>query len=229
MAAFDQERGCLVARLVYDGPAHGGKTTNLQTICELVPAERRSEVYTPGAMKGRTMFFDWLELEAPRSVKTPLRYQLITVPGQRQRNYRRRPLVEMADVVVFVCDCSPERLAESTYTFGRLETFLARRGGTVPLIVQANKQDVDGALLPEEVREVLGLGADVPIVPSVAAGGVGVRETLTLAMKAGLQVIQRDQRAKRIRRMAANAADADALFNTMLDLEERMAGQNSDV
>ena len=66
-----------------------------------------ARLYTPAELKGRTMFFDWLEVDGPPQGQAEIKFQLITVPGQVQRNYRRRPLVEMADVVVFVCDCTP--------------------------------------------------------------------------------------------------------------------------
>jgi hypothetical protein len=63
MPNFDAIRRRLVTRLVYDGPAFAGKTTNVHAICRAFPVQRRTEVYTPGALRGRTMFFDWLELE----------------------------------------------------------------------------------------------------------------------------------------------------------------------
>jgi hypothetical protein len=67
MASFDAARGCYVVRVVYDGPGLAGKTTNLAKICEIVPATRRSEMVTPAALKGRTMFFDWLEVDGVRN------------------------------------------------------------------------------------------------------------------------------------------------------------------
>ena len=74
---------------------------------------------TPAALKGRTMFFDWLEVDGPRRAPAPLKLQLISVPGQIERNYRRRPLVQMADVVVFVCDSSPDKIPETLRAFAR--------------------------------------------------------------------------------------------------------------
>ena len=127
MASFDAARGCYVVRVVYDGPGLAGKTTNLQKICEIVPATRRSEMVTPAALKGRTMFFDWLEVDGPRRAPAPLKLQLISVPGQIERNYRRRPLVEMADVVVFVCDSSPDKIPETMRAFARLRASIKRR------------------------------------------------------------------------------------------------------
>src|SRR5215471_20020688 len=133
MASFDSERNCHVVRVVYDGPGFAGKTTNLKRICDLVPTSHRSEMVTPAELKGRTMFFDWLEIKGPRHTGVDVRFQLITVPGQEQRNYRRRPLVEVADVVVFVADSTTEHLAETQRTFARLRASMKRRTTKVPL------------------------------------------------------------------------------------------------
>src|SRR4028118_139966 len=100
MPSFDLARGCIVMKIVYDGPALAGKTTNLQKLCSMFPIERRSELFTPGALKGRTMFFDWLEIDGGKKGRHAYRFQLLTVPGQTQRSYRRRPLLQMADAVV---------------------------------------------------------------------------------------------------------------------------------
>ena len=123
MASYDPIRGCYVVRVVYDGPGYAGKTTNLERVCDLVPVSRRSEMYTPASLKGRTMFFDWLEIDGPTQGGQSLKFQLITVPGQIERNYRRKPLIEMADVVVFVCDSSPANVPDTIRTFARLRTY----------------------------------------------------------------------------------------------------------
>jgi len=120
MASFDTERQCHVVRIVYDGPGFAGKTTNLKRVHEIIPPGRRSEIVTPAELKGRTMFFDWLEIEGPKHDGVGLYFQLITVPGQIERNYRRRPLVAMADVIVFVCDSSPAAIPDTQRTFARL-------------------------------------------------------------------------------------------------------------
>ena len=127
MASFDSERKCHVVRIVYDGPGFAGKTTNLRRVHEIIPPSRRSDIVTPAELKGRTMFFDWLEIEGPKSSGVGLRFQLITVPGQIERNYRRRPLVAMADVVVFVCDSSPAAIPDTQRTWARLRNSIKRR------------------------------------------------------------------------------------------------------
>ncbi len=217
MASFDAERGAYVVRIVYDGPGMAGKTTNLKRICELVPAERRSEMVTPAELKGRTMFFDWLEVEGPQKADTSLRLQLITVPGQLERNYRRRPLVEMADVVVFVGDVTPQGLPDTLRTFARLKISMRQRSTPVPLIVQANKQDVDGALSPDRLRRRLKLSSGTPVISAAAVSGKGVRETLAQATRLGVGTVGNDEA---LQPLARAFADADALFDHVLTFED---------
>jgi hypothetical protein len=134
MPSFDSARNCHIVRIVYDGPGIAGKTTNLQRICDVIPSSRRSEMYTPAELKGRTMFFDWLEIDGPAQGGQALKFQLITVPGQVQRAYRRKPLIEMADVVTFVCDSSPTAIPETMRTFSRLRALMRRvTGETISL------------------------------------------------------------------------------------------------
>ncbi|MEZ4373896.1 MAG: ADP-ribosylation factor-like protein [Polyangiaceae bacterium] len=224
MPTFDAEQGCHIVRIVYDGPGFAGKTTNLQQVCALLPATKRSELYTPAELKGRTMFFDWMEVKGPPITSVEVKFHLITVPGQIERNYRRRPLVEMADVVVFVCDCMPESLPDSMRTFARLRGSIKRRGTPVPVIVQANKQDAPGAMEPHKVRKKLRLSDEVPIIAAEAHKGEGVRETLARAMRIGLQALAAEPGMA-----PAELTNADALFDHVLTFEDTPDEQQMDV
>lgn len=216
MASFDSQRGCYVVRVVYDGPGMAGKTTNLKQICELISTHRRSELYTPAELKGRTMFFDWLEVDAPPVAGKPTKFQLITVPGQAQRNYRRRPLVEMADVVVFVCDSSPAQIPDTMRTFARLRASMKKRKRPLPLVVQTNKQDVEGAYEPERLRRRLRLDADVPFISATAVSRLGVKETLVTSIRLGLLALAKDE----VVPLEAAYQSADALFDHALTFED---------
>ena len=216
MASFDSERKCHVVRIVYDGPGFAGKTTNLKRVHEIIPPTRRSEIVTPAELKGRTMFFDWLEIEGPKHGGIGLRFQLITVPGQIERNYRRRPLVAMADVVVFVCDSSPNAIPDTQRTFARLRASIKRRTEPVSLIVQANKQDVAGALEPPALRRKLRLDGSVPMIPANAAKGEGVKATLNEAMRVGVRSLKGGD----ISPLVAEFASADNLFDHVLTFED---------
>jgi signal recognition particle receptor subunit beta len=215
MASFDSERKCHVVRVVYDGPGFAGKTTNLKRVHEIIPPSRRSEIITPAELKGRTMFFDWLEIEGPRHGGIGLRFQLITVPGQIERNYRRRPLVAMADVVVFVCDSSPAAIPDTQRTFARLRSSIKRRTEPVSLIVQANKQDVEGALAPAVLRRKLRLDPSVPMISANAAKGDGVKATLNEAMRVGVRALKGD-----VGPLVAEFANPDVLFDHVLTFED---------
>lgn len=216
MASFDSDRNCYVVRIVYDGPGMAGKTTNLKQICRLVPERERSEMVTPAELKGRTMFFDWMEISGPRELGFSLKFQLITVPGQAQRNYRRRPLVEMADVVVFVCDSTPAQLPDSLRVFARLRALMRRRAIPLPLVVQANKQDLDGALAPPRVRKRLRLKGEVPVLAAAANAGRGVSETLSTAVRLGIEAIDDDA----VEPLLQAFQNADNLFDHVLAFED---------
>jgi len=217
MASFDSERGCYVVRIVYDGPGMAGKTTNLQKICDFVPSTRRSEMVTPAELKGRTMFFDWLEVDGPRKAPVALKLQLISVPGQIERNYRRRPLVEAADVLVFVCDATPKALPDSMRAFARLRGTLKRVKRVIPIVVQVNKQDIKGSLPPDGLRKRLKLGGGVPVVAASASIGLGVKETLAMATRHALQVLGH----RALEPLVAELANPDALFDHVLTFEDK--------
>jgi signal recognition particle receptor subunit beta len=217
MASFDSGRGCYVVHVVYDGPGMAGKTTNLQKICEFVPATRRGELVTPAQLKGRTMFFDWLEVDGPRKSPAPLKLQLVSVPGQIERNYRRRPLVQMADVVVFVCDASPSQIPDTLRAFARLRGTLKQRQKAIPVVVQVNKQDVPGALDPETMGKKLKLAEGTSVLPASASRGVGVRETLAVATRHALQVLGR----RELEPLLAELANPDSLFDHVLTFEDK--------
>lgn len=220
MPIFDPILRSLIARIVYDGPAFCGKTTNVKRICDAFPVQKRSEVYTPGALKGRTMFFDWLELDVGRVGQLPFRCQILSVPGQRARSYRRRPLIHSADAVVFVGDSRPDQIEETRRCFALMRRYLRERGEVVPFLVQANKQDAPDALPPEDLARVLRLGPDVPAFAAVASDGEGVRETFNAAVRAAVGYAKRRVNEAGIGAISGQAQDADALFEAMLELED---------
>jgi signal recognition particle receptor subunit beta len=227
--AFDLERSCVVVRIVYDGPAFAGKTTNLARLCELFPVERRSELYTPGALKGRTMFFDWMEIDGGRKGRHAYRFQLLTVPGQAARSYRRRPLLRMADAVVFVCDASPSQLAETRRSFSQLKARIRERGAEgVPLVVQVNKQDAEGAHSAKEMARLLRLDPSIPVVSAVARAGQGVRETILTVVREAVQKVNRQLAEHDVETFGDTPGNADDLFMQMLELEDTSEDDEAD-
>jgi hypothetical protein len=168
------------------------------------------------------MFFDWLEVSLGKVGAIPFRCQILSVPGQRARSYRRRPLIHSADAIVFVGDSRPDQLEETRRCFALMRRYLRERGEPVPFIVQANKQDAEGALGPEDLAEHLRLLPDIPTFPAVASTGEGVRETFNAAVRAALSYTKQRVGAGGIGAISGQAQGADGLFEALLELEDKI-------
>lgn len=222
MPTFDPLTRRLVVRVVYDGPGTAGKTTNVQQICRLFPVSKRSELYTPGALKGRTMFFDWLEVDLATKGKIPVRVQILTVTGQESRSYRRRPLLKSADAVVFVCDSRPEHLDYNRQRLLLLQRYLREQRSPAPYLIQANKQDLAGALSAEELLAGLRWKQVVPVVAAVASQSIGITETFQQASRAAARHAQSIITERGLSSVAGTPETADSVLDDMLALEDQV-------
>jgi hypothetical protein len=119
-------------------------------------------------------------------------------------------------VVVFVADASEAGINDTQRTFARLRVSMRRRSTPLPLVVQANKQDVEGALTVPELRQKLRLPDDVPFVRATANQGKGVKPTLTLAMRLGVESIETEE----VQPLLPQLANADTLFDHVLAFED---------
>jgi signal recognition particle receptor subunit beta len=184
MAVLDSSENEIVIRVVYDGPPESGKTTSLRALAgSLVQT-----VVTPGEdPTGRTLWFDWMEYVGGRFEGSRIRCQIVSVPGQRELDARRRRLLSGADAVVSVVDTTPPGLARSAQYVRELRAAIA--GSTVGVVLQANKRDVADAIELEEVRVALG-GPTVGLVESVAADGTGIREAFVYAVRLALDRVR---------------------------------------
>lgn len=192
MPLYDATENRVIVRIVYDGPPEAGKTTNVLAMRDYFTLRRRGEFISPGTAEGeRTRFFDWMHLEGGLVNGIPVRCHLLTVPGQTARRGRREFLLELADVVVFVADCSPEGIEHSAELLVDLAEWSRSRSPEVPVIVQGNKQDLEGAEDPEAFVRRAVPGWDPPVVAASAAESAGVRETATVAMRAAADLAQR--------------------------------------
>lgn len=174
---FDPVEQRLCVRIVYDGAGGAGKTTNLKALAGLLPSQNASEVFSPGELEGRTLYFDWLQVMAGVICGYPLLCQVISVPGQTVMTPRRRHLLSTADVVVLVCDSDPVGVERAREGLARVAEVTAG----LPLVVQANKQDHVNALSGESV--LAALGCEAGVVEAIATDGVGVVDTFVDAVR----------------------------------------------
>ena len=85
------------------------------------------------------------------------------------------------------------------------------------MVVQVNKQDVEGALDPERMAKKLKLAEGTSVLPACASTGVGVKETLALATRHALQLLGR----RDLEPLLAELQNPDALFDHVLTFEDK--------
>lgn len=170
----------ILCKIVYYGPARSGKTTNLQWVHRSIPDGERGDMVSLATENERTLFFDFLPLDLGQISGFRTRFQLYTVPGQVYYNATRRLVLRGADGVVFVADSEPSRQRDNVDSLRNLQENLLENDfdiRTLPLVLQYNKQDLEGARPTAELDEELNF-RDVPAHGASAIRGDGVIDTL---------------------------------------------------
>jgi len=212
VAFFDLRDQRICVRVVYDGVSNAGKTTNLEQLSALFASQRATELYAPGEVNGRTLYFDWLQIVAGVMCGFPLTCQVLSVPGQVVLTPRRRHLLATADLVVYVCDSGASETAAAARALRTLVEVRAERGGDLPVVVQANKQDQPDAIGGRELTLALGL-SDSPVVEAIAKDGVGVVDTFVTAVRTISRTIQARASRGRVRIPVERATGHRALLD----------------
>jgi mutual gliding-motility protein MglA len=170
----------LTVKLVYYGPALSGKTTNLQSIHELVSSESRGRLMTLETKDDRTLFFDLLPLTLQAGRGVQVRIKLFTVPGQVIHNATRRLVLSGADGVAFIADSQRAETKSNAAAFVNLRQNLVDNGldaAKMPLVIQFNKRDMPDIRTDAEIDEMARKGKE-PVFKAMALRGQGVLETL---------------------------------------------------
>jgi mutual gliding-motility protein MglA len=176
MVQFENKYRQIKVKIVYYGPALGGKTTCLQHVHRVTDPQRRSRLYSLNTASDRTLFFDLLSLNLGRIRGYRLAIQLYTVPGQVQYNATRRAVLAGADGVVFVADSQRNQHEANLQSFANLKENLEANGidpMSQPLVLQYNKRDLANLVSIEELEHSLN-SVEQPSFPTVAITGDGV-------------------------------------------------------
>jgi signal recognition particle receptor subunit beta len=171
----------LLLKLVYYGCGFGGKTTNLEHIHRTSRPELRGKLLSLMSETERTLFFDLLPVHLGSFKGYSIRLHLCTVPGQAAFDATRRLVLKGADGIVFVVDSQREAFFDNVASAENLSENLLLQGldpGTLPLVVQLNKQDLPSAATPEQLCDALDIPAELRVFSAVATEGTGVYETL---------------------------------------------------
>src|SRR5204862_4862201 len=140
---------------------------------------------------GRTLFFDFLPIEAMSIKGFKTKFQLYTVRGQVIYNTTRQLVLRGVDGIIFVADSQYDKMQENVESFQNLEENL--RGAKldlaeIPYVLQYNKRDLPN-VAPVEYMEYLLNNRDVrvPAFEASAAKVEGVFETLNAITRLLLQ------------------------------------------
>lgn len=132
-------------KIVYYGPALCGKTTNLGYIHQRINPQNRGDLVSLATAADRTLFFDFLPLNALVIKGFVTKFQLYTVPGQVIYNATRQLVLRSVDGIVFVADSQWEKMEENVESFRNLEENLAQQNlsiDEIPYVLQYNKRDL---------------------------------------------------------------------------------------
>ena len=167
-------------KLVYYGPGRSGKTTNLEQVYQKAPEDSKGELVSINTETDRTLYFDFLPLNLGKVAGMTTKFQLYTVPGQVYYNATRKLVLQGVDGVVFVADSSPHMMDENLESLENMLENLRDNGidtAVIPIVLQLNKRDVDGALDKEVMVAKLKRG-EWAVIEACAFKGEGVFPTL---------------------------------------------------
>ena len=198
-------------KIVYYGPALCGKTTNLAYIHAQVNDTNKGELVSLATAADRTLFFDFLPLNAVVIKGFKTKFQLYTVPGQVIYNATRQLVLRSVDGVVFVADSQWEKMEENIASFANLQDNISRQGQTmesIPYVLQYNKRDMPNPAPVHYLEYVLNnRRVRVPSFVGVATTGQGVFSTLNAISRLLLQKFawENEQAVAKHQRGAASA------------------------
>ncbi len=198
MALINLAQRELQVKIVYYGPARGGKTANLTYIYQHMSKQIAGKMVTIDTKGDRTLFFDFLPVNIGKIKGLTIRVQLYTVPGQVMYNATRRLVLRGVDGVAFIADSlrvQREKNIESLQNLDENLRFYNLDIKSVPLVLQYNKRDLAKVGVPllsvEEMESDLNSDLKVPAFEASAVLGNGVFETLREITKRTIKNVAR--------------------------------------
>ena len=158
MATYIPDRKEISFKVVYCGAPLSGKTTNLLYIHKRLDPHFRGDLISLATEEDRTLFFDFLPVNASRIGEYNTKFQLFTVPGQKAYARNREIVLQDSDGIVFVADSAPDQVESNLEALQSVRQSLERNDldpDEIPFVFQFNKRDLPGALPPEEMDQYL--------------------------------------------------------------------------
>jgi len=178
------------AKMVITGPFSSGKTEFIGTISEIdvVSTERKITHPSEQIKDTTTVAMDFGRI----TVGDDLVLYLFGTPGQRRFDFMWDILSQgMLGFVVMVDSTRPETFREAKRILETFEGYAA-----TPYVVAANKQDLEDAWEPEDLRIILRLRPDVKILSCVATDKESVKNVLLELLYSILEELDKEELAK---------------------------------
>ncbi len=159
-------------KMVITGPFSAGKTAFIQSVSEIdvVSTERKITDATSRVKRETTVAMDFGRI----TVDDDLVLYLFGTPGQKRFDFMWEILSEgMLGFVVLVDSVRPETFREARRI---LDVF--RNYADTPYVVAANKQDLEDAWSPEDLRIALKVRPDIKLLPCIATDKESVKNVL---------------------------------------------------
>ncbi|MHA1932695.1 MAG: ADP-ribosylation factor-like protein [Promethearchaeota archaeon] len=179
--------GTLVFKICFYGPSLGGKTTALDWVY-------RREGLASGDMQqiqdptGRTLFFDRVVARVSNVV-----FQVYTVAGQRRHKFQRQTVLKGTDAVIFTFDSLVDQWEENIWSLKELLRFYGDKlippaafdPPEVPLVLLANKRDLEDIVEISKIRKVLDVAklTHCLIYETIAIQGINVKRAFVYAAR----------------------------------------------
>jgi mutual gliding-motility protein MglA len=221
------------AKIIYYGPAAGGKTTNLVVLHQRADPKRRGEMVSVNSTQDRTILLDLLPMKTPAFRGYELRFQVIAVPGQRMYAASRKLLLNGADAVVFVANSAADRWEETLQSLREMNQNLLAHGldpTTIPVVYQYNKRDLPDVTPFEAMDRTLN-ARHTASFSAVAIREEGVLETFAAALRLTMEDITKRfklgagvRNARSIEEWTAESMRAMFDWAPALDRESASAG-----
>jgi len=186
MAIINQATKELQVKIVYYGPALCGKTTNLVQVHSQVQCAQgnKGKLVSLATSSDRTLFFDFLPIEAMTIKGFKTKFQLYTVPGQVVYNTTRQLVLRGVDGIVFCADSQYDKMEENMESFQNLQDnlkTLKMNLDDIPYVLQYNKRDLPNVADVDYMEYLLNnRDVQVPSFTACAHKCEGVFETLNM-------------------------------------------------
>jgi uncharacterized protein len=159
-------------KMVVTGPFNAGKTEFISAVSEIavVSTERKITDATSTIKKETTVAMDFGRI----TVDEDLVLYLFGTPGQKRFDFMWEILSEgMLGFVVLVDSVRPETFREARRILDIFHSY-----AKTPYVVAANKQDLEDAWSPEDLRIALKVHPDIKLLPCVAKDKESVKSIL---------------------------------------------------